>query len=458
MHESLRAKILLVDDDPSFLKVAEFNLSKTGAEIVALSNATAALEAFKDNSFDLILSDVKMPGMDGLALLQKVRASDPAIPVILITAHGDIEMAVQAMQMGANDFLTKPFKREILLEKVGRALKVRVLESENRALREELTDRFSFRNIVGSSPAMRQLFETMSRVAARDTTVLILGESGTGKELVARALHYSGPRREGRFVAVNCAAIPPALLASELFGHVKGAFTGADAPREGRFVAASGGTLFLDEVGDMPLPTQIKLLRVLESGEITRVGSNEIIKVNVRIVSATNRDLETAIAAGTFREDLYHRLKVVTITLPRLADRREDIPLLMEHFIQMHASRHHKQIEGMTTAARRRLLANEWKGNVRELKNIIESMVVVDYDGVLDVDDLPPELNSRDAEPTPNGMGDLHELVGRPLTELERLFVGETLKVTAGNREEAAKMLGIGERTLYRKIKEFGLS
>jgi two-component system response regulator HydG len=301
--------------------------------------------------------------------------------------------------------------------------------------------------------------DRLRRIAPTDATVLIQGDTGTGKELVAQAIHQNSPRKNRPFVALNCAALSENILESELFGHIRGAFTDASADRVGKFEYASGGTLFLDEVGDMPLPTQIKLLRVLESGEITRVGSNEQIKVNVRILSATNRDLEDAIRSGTFREDLYHRLKVLTVRLPRLAERSQDIPLLIEHFIQMHSARHHKKIKSLTTAARRRLMTYNWPGNVRQLKNAIESMVVVDYDEVLDVDDLPSELaDTGESLPLPTGGNGLNELVGRPLSELEGLFIGETLKATSGNREEAAEMLGIGERTLYRKIKEYGLN
>jgi two-component system response regulator HydG len=288
--------------------------------------------------------------------------------------------------------------------------------------------------------------------------VLIEGETGTGKELVAQAIHQNSPRKNRHFVGLNCAALSEHILEGELFGSVPGAFTDA-RDRMGKFEYADGGTLFLDEVGDMPLPTQIKLLRVLESSEITRVGSNEIIKVNVRILSATNRDLEEAIRAGTFREDLYHRLKVVTITLPRLRDRTQDIPLLIEHFIKLHSARHHKEIKSITAAARRRLMTYDWPGNVRQLKNIIESMVVVDYDHVLDVDDLPEELaatNNNHTTTDADGKS-LHSLVGKSLADLEGLFIAETLDFTGGNREEAAKMLGIGERTLYRKIKEYNL-
>jgi two-component system response regulator HydG len=306
---------------------------------------------------------------------------------------------------------------------------------------------------------MHDVVMRLQRIAPTDATVLIQGDTGTGKELVAKAIHQNSPRKKRPFVPLNCAALSEHILESELFGHIRGAFTDASSDRQGKFEYADGGTLFLDEVGDMPIPTQIKLLRVLESGEITRVGSNEPIQVNVRILSATNRDLEKAIADGTFREDLYHRLKVVTINLPRLADRREDIPLLIDYFLKEHTKRHQKTVRGISTAARRRLLAYDGPGNVRQLRNVIESMVVVDFDEVLDIDDLPAELAPVEGEVTVAAESDgLHELVGKPMSEIEARFIAETLKVTGGNREEAAGMLGIGERTLYRKIKEYGLS
>jgi two-component system response regulator HydG len=309
---------------------------------------------------------------------------------------------------------------------------------------------------------MNDVISLLKRVVATSASVLIQGETGTGKELVAQAIHHNGPRRNKPFVALNCAALSDTILESELFGHIAGSFTDARSDRLGKFEYADGGTLFLDEVGDMPLPTQIKLLRVLESGEITRVGSNTPVKVDVRLISATNRNLEQAIAAGTFRSDLYHRLKVVTITLPRLADRREDIPLLIEHFMKQFAKQHDKPIKSMSTAARRRLMAHDWPGNVRELRNAVERMVVVDLDGVLDVDDLPTELVDEATLEAATAAGDAHggslaSLVGKPLEEVERLFITETLTAAGGNREEAAKMLGIGERTLYRKIKEYQL-
>jgi two-component system response regulator HydG len=315
--------------------------------------------------------------------------------------------------------------------------------------------------VVGSSPQMLALIERLKRIAPTDATVLIQGATGTGKELVAQAIHQNSPRKNKPFVALNCAALSENILESELFGHVKGAFTDASSDRVGKFEYANGGTLFLDEVGDMPMATQIKLLRVLESGEITRVGSNTPLKVNVRILSATNRNLEDAIASGAFRSDLYHRLKVVTIAIPTLRERAEDIPLLIEHFVKQFSKRHGKTIKGMSLAARMRLGGYEWPGNVRQLRNVIESMVVVDCDETLDVDDLPLELEPAAAVAAPAAIdmqAGLASLVGRPLEELERLFITETLRFTGGNREQAAVLLGIGERTLYRKIKEYALS
>jgi len=311
--------------------------------------------------------------------------------------------------------------------------------------------------VVGDSPQMRQVIERLKRIAPTNASVLIQGETGTGKELVAQAIHHNSPRKNRPFVGLNCAALSENILESELFGHVKGAFTDASTDRVGKFEYAHGGTMFLDEVGDMPLPTQIKLLRVLESGEITRVGSNEPIKVNVRILSATNQNLDEAIRRGSFREDLYHRLKVVTIRLPTLRERSQDVPILIDHFMRLFARQHGKHVRGMSPAARRKILAYPWPGNVRQLRNAVESMIVVDYDGLLDVDDLPEELADPDEPPVEPSTASLTKMVGKPLQELERLFIAETLRVTGGNREEAAKMLGIGERTLYRKIKEYQL-
>jgi two-component system response regulator HydG len=310
---------------------------------------------------------------------------------------------------------------------------------------------------VGNSPEMLKVIEKLKQVAPTNATVLITGESGTGKELVAKALHVNSPRKGKPFVPLNCAALSENILESELFGHVKGAFTGAERERKGYFEQANGGTLFLDEIGDVPLATQVKLLRAIETGEIVRVGSNDPIKVNVRILSATNRDLGEAIAAGKFRQDLYHRIKVVSLRLPPLRQRREDIPLLIEHFLKEFSDAHGKRVTGITPAARKALMTYAWPGNVRELRNTIESMVVMDLDGVLDVDDLTEELQAT-AEAAGEVASGADGLVGKPLDDVERHYIAEALKLTDGNREEAARMLGIGERTLYRKIKDYGLN
>lgn len=451
-------KVLVIDNEAAHAEAMADSLSRTGYECTVADSGRRGADLLERDSFEIVVSDLKMPEVGGLEILARSKELLPDAEVVLVTGHGTIESAVEAMRQGAFNYLLKPLDLQQLRAVVDNAARSQHLRRANAELSRRLDERFGFESIIGNSQAMKDLIDRLRRIAPTDATVLIQGDTGTGKELVAQAIHQNSPRKSRPFVGLNCAALSENILESELFGHVKGAFTDAARDRIGKFEYADGGTLFLDEVGDMPLPTQIKLLRVLESGEITRVGSNEIIKVNVRILSATNRDLESAIASGTFREDLYHRLKVITITLPRLIERREDIPLLIEHFIEMHASRHHKKIEGMSTAARRRLLAYEWKGNIRELKNILESMIVVDYDGVLDLDDLPPELAGQENDSSSDGLTAWHELVGKPISEIEGLFIGETLKVTGGNREEAAKMLGIGERTLYRKIKEFGLS
>jgi two-component system, NtrC family, response regulator HydG len=452
---------LVVDNDIAHAEAMADSLRSIGFECKVAGGGREAISLLEHTSFEIVVTDLKMPDVGGLEVLAKAKELQPDAEVVLVTGHGTIESAVEAMQRGAFNYLLKPLDLKQLRAVVENAARSQYLRRANAELHRRLDERFGFEGVVGNSPQMHDIITRLQRIAPTDATVLIQGETGTGKELVAKAIHQNSPRKKRPFVPLNCAALSEHILESELFGHVRGSFTDASSDRQGKFEYADGGTLFLDEVGDMPIPTQIKLLRVLESGEITRVGSNEPIKVNVRIVSATNRDLEKAIAAGTFREDLYHRLKVVTIRLPRLVDRREDIPLLIDYFMKEHARRHQKTIRGISTGARRRLLAYDWPGNVRQLRNVIESMVVVDIDEVLDVDDLPEELSPSgvsDEDSVAIGQDGLHELVGKSINDLESMFIAETLKATGGNREEAAAMLGIGERTLYRKIKEYGLS
>lgn len=450
-------RALIVDNDDAHAETMADSLSRVGYECTVATTGTHGAELLDKDAFEIVVSDLKMPDVGGLEILAKCKEVLPDAEVILVTGHGTIQSAVEAMQQGAFNYLLKPLDLKQLRAVVDNASRNQHLRRANAELSRRLDEKFGFEGVIGNSPQMHEVLDRLRRIAPTDATILIQGDTGTGKELVAQAIHQNSPRKKRPFVGLNCAALSENILESELFGHIKGAFTDASADRVGKFEYANGGTLFLDEVGDMPLPTQIKLLRVLENNEITRVGSNETVEVNVRILSATNRDLEEAIAAGTFREDLYHRLKVVSIMLPKLSDRSTDIPLLIEHFQKMHSKRHNKEINNMTTAARRRLMAFDWPGNVRQLKNALESMVVVDMDGVLDLDDLPDDLSTGDQAVSDAGGRGLADLVGKPLSEIEGMFIAETLEFTNGNREEAAGMLGIGERTLYRKIKEYKL-
>ena len=452
-------RVLIIDNDASHAQAVSESLERVGYDCTVATSGTDGARQIEQQRFDVVITDLVMNDLDGLEILSRAKNDLPDAEVILVTGHGTIPSAVTAMQHGAFNYLLKPLDLKQLravVEKAADSVRLRLTNAE---LNRRLDEKFGFEGVVGSSPEMNKVIGLLKRIAPTAASVLIQGETGTGKELVAQAIHQNSPRKNKAFVPLNCAALSENILESELFGHVRGAFTDASSDRIGKFEYAHGGTLFLDEVGDMPMATQIKLLRVLESGEITRVGSNDPIKVNVRLLSATNRNLEQQIEAGTFRSDLYHRLKVVTVTLPRLIERSQDIPLLIEHFMKQFAKRHQKTIKSMSMAARRRLLAYNWPGNVRELRNTIESMVVVDFDGVLDLDDLPAELTdpaaTDDAMPASGVVVDV--LVGKPLEEIERHYIAETLKLTGGNREEAAALLGMGERTLYRKIKEFEL-
>ena len=450
-------RVLIVDNDAPHAQAVAESLERVGYECTVATSGPAGAQRIEQDQYDVVITDLVMNQVDGLAILTRAKEALPDAEVILVTGHGTVPSAVTAMQQGAFNYLLKPLDLNQLRAVTDKASASLELRRTNVELNRRLDEKFGFEGVVGSSPQMHDVIDRLKRIAPTDASVLIQGATGTGKELVAQAIHQNSPRKNKPFVALNCAALSENILESELFGHVRGAFTDASTDRVGKFEYAHGGTLFLDEVGDMPMATQIKLLRVLESGEITRVGSNEATRVNVRILSATNSNLEDSIAAGTFRSDLYHRLKVVTINLPCLAERRQDIPLLIEHFMKQFAKRHHKAIKSMSFAARRRLLEFDWPGNVRQLRNVIESMVVVDFDDVLDLDDLPSEFAEPQEETLEPSTGNLSALVGKPLSEIERLFIAETLQQTGGNREAAAERLGIGERTLYRKIKEYNL-
>src|SRR3954463_14331716 len=446
-------RVLVVDDDEPHAEAVAESLERVGYECVVAGSGREGLRLIEEQNFDIVLTDLLMDQVGGLEVLARAKQELPDAEVVILTAYNTVKTAVTAMQAGASTYLTKPLDISELRTVADKVSETQRLARSNLELQRQLNERFGLGVVSGTSPSMRAAVARLRQIAPTSASVLITGESGTGKELVAKALHNNSPRRYKPFVALNCAALSDNILESELFGHVKGAFTGADRERKGWFEHANGGTLFLDEVGDIPLSTQVKLLRALESGEIVRVGTNEPVKVAVRLISATNRDLTEAIAAGTFRQDLYHRLKVVSVKLPPLRERRDDLDLLVDHFLKEFSASHEKKIASITPAARKAIRQYNWPGNVRELKNVIESMVVIDSDGILDVDDLTEDLQAT-ATVTGEGVGAAQSLVGRSLEEIERLYITETLKLTSGNREEAAKLLGIGERTLYRKIKE----
>jgi two-component system response regulator HydG len=378
------------------------------------------------------------------------------IPVILVTAHADIPTCKQALNEGAYDYIPKPLDLDGFRAQVNRAAERSALVKENQALVEQVVESAGFEGIVGKSEAMRKVVTTARQVAASDIVVLIMGESGTGKELIARAIHNNSRRRKSRLVTLNCAGLAESILEDELFGHVKGSFTGAQTDREGRFEHADGGTLFMDEIGDMPSSMQAKLLRVLENGEVVRLGSNDPVQVDVRLISATNRRLDELVADKQFREDLYFRIKGVTILIPPLRERREDIPLLIHFFMKQAAEKFHKKPVGLKPQTLQALMSYSWPGNVRQLRNVVENMVVLSPDHEdLDVASLPPEV--RPTSVIPAAAGGMNNLVGISIEQAERELIHNTLKMTNGNREQAAKILGIGERTLYRKIREYGL-
>ena len=442
------ATLLIADDDPGLRESLERTLTREGYRVVLASDGNAALERLRGGGIDLVLTDLKMPGLTGIEVLRAAKAIAPDVDVILLTAFGTVEEAVRAMKDGAYDFLTKPFQRAQVLRLIRQALERRELIQQNRELQQRLDVLLQQGIAIGASPAFRRMMTLVEQVANSSATVLIQGESGTGKELVAQTIHARSARTKGPFVAVNCAALPETLLESELFGYEKGAFTGAAGRKEGRFELADGGTLFLDEVADLSAVTQPKILRVLQEGEFERLGGTRTLRVDVRIVAATNQDLAQMVREKRFREDLYYRLNVITINVPPLRERREDVRVLAQHFLRVYAAKNNRKLEGFTDEAIRRLEAYAWPGNVRELENVIERGVVLARGAQMDVADLPEEIAG--ATPLPEGV--LSVRIGTPLAEVEQRLLEETLRVTRGNKTLTAKLLGIDPRTVSRKL------
>ena len=441
------ATLLVADDDPGLRESLERTLTREGYHVVLASDGRAALERVQAGGVDLIVTDLKMPGLTGLELLRAAKAIMPDVDVILLTAFGTVEEAVKAMKDGAYDFLTKPFRREQLIKLIDKALELRDL-IENRALKKQLEDLRAKGQMIGASPSWRRMLTLIEQTADSSATILIQGESGTGKELVARTIHERSARRNGPFIAVNCAALPETLLESELFGYEKGAFTGAAGRKEGRFELAHGGTLFLDEVGDLSLVTQPKILRVLQEGEFERLGGTRTLQVDVRIVAATNQDVAEMVKEKRFREDLYYRLNVITIRVPPLRERPEDIRVLAQHYLRVYAAKNGRKLEGFTGEAIDRLEAYAWPGNVRELENLIERSVLLARKDRIDAEDLPEEVMGVKRPPRDA----ILELIGTPLADIERRLLDETLRITGGNKTQAAKLLGIDVRTVARKL------
>jgi DNA-binding NtrC family response regulator len=443
--------ILIAEDDPTVGESLRLLLKKKGHEVLLASNGKEALQLFRHETVDLVITDVVMPKKDGIELLEAVKGLRPETEVIVISAQGTIEKAVQAMKSGAFDFIEKPINPRVISLLVERALEKQTLILQNRDLRSRLEDKFHFKNIIGRSEKMVKIFELIHHIAPYDSSVLIIGESGTGKELIANAIHYNSPRASMPFIKVSCASLSEGIIESELFGHEKGAFTGAVTSRKGRFELAHQGTLFLDEVEDIPPATQIKLLRVLQEGEFERVGGNKTNKVNIRIIAASNRDLQEAVKQGIFREDLYYRLNVVNIKLPRLRDRRDDIPFLVNFFIEKYNQKYHMKVEGVSQRTMNLLMDYEWTGNVRELENTIESTMVISSPKVIDIQHLPQEMRDLKGKPET-----IQFEIGTPLEEIEKEMLIQTLRATKGNKRKAAKLLGINVRTIHRKIEEIG--
>jgi len=450
-----KKRIMVVDDDKNTRRLIEDILTKTNQyEIVQASNGESCLRKLDEDGVDLVLIDLQMPGIDGIETMKRIKEKYSYLPVVIMTAHGTIERAVDSMKLGSYDFLTKPFPGDRLKVTVKNALEASALETEVKSLRSELKERYQLENIIGQSGVMQEVFRAVEKVVDSDVTVLIQGESGTGKELIARGIHnHCQARRSKPFVAVNCTALPESLLESELFGHEKGAFTGAASRRIGKFEMADGGTVFLDEIGDMSLSTQSKILRVLQEREFERLGGNSLVKVNSRLISATNKNLEEEVWEGRFREGLFYRISVFPIKLPPLRERKEDIPLLAAYFCKRYSEREKKRINGIQSEALKVLMGYHWPGNIRELENAIERSVVITSSTEVSVEDLPPHVVAIGKE----GIAEPAETLPQWIEKLEVEVLRKTLLEFEGNVTHAAKKLGIGRATIYRKAKKYNL-
>ncbi|HFZ8994232.1 TPA: acetoacetate metabolism transcriptional regulator AtoC [Citrobacter freundii] len=451
-------RILIVDDEDNIRRMLATSFSLQGHETYCASDGEAALRLFTATPPDVVLMDIRMPGMNGIDALKTMRAQHPRIPVILMTAYAGVETAVEALRSGAFDYVIKPFDLDELTILIQRAMQLEAMQQEIRDLHQALSASWQWGHILTSSPRMLAICKDTAKIALSHASVLISGESGTGKELIARAIHYNSPRQNGPFIKINCAALPESLLESELFGHEKGAFTGAQALRQGLFERAHQGTLLLDEIGEMPLSLQAKLLRILQEREFERVGGHQTIQVDIRIVAATNRDLQTMVKEGSFREDLFYRLNVIHLTLPPLRERREDIPLLANHFLQKFSVENQRHMLEIDAAAMSLLTAWSWPGNIRELSNVIERAVVMNTGSVIFSDDLPaalraPQADLREIKAPQPGERNLKEEIKRE----ERRIISEALDQQAGNRTRTALMLGISRRALIYKLQEYGI-
>jgi two-component system, NtrC family, response regulator PilR len=459
-EEDLSDRLLVVDDEPAMRELLEIVLSKEGYQVRTASTGEEGFKVYRTAEPDLVLTDVKMPGMSGLDLIREIHSVDPAVPIIAITAYSSAEDAARAVREGAYDYISKPFEIEDLRIIIRNALETRRLRRENTALRRSIEEKYHFGEMVGRSAQMVEIFNLITRIAPSKASVLILGESGTGKELVAKAIHYQSPRANKPFVTINCSAIPENLLESEMFGHVKGSFTGAVATKPGLVETANAGTLLLDEVGEIPLSIQAKLLRFLQEREVRRVGDTDRKKIDVRVIAATNKKLEKEMEAGTFREDLYYRLNVIRIRIPPLREREEDIPLLIDHFLKKFAAEQGKSIHKVSSLALRVLSGYSYPGNVRELENIIERCVTLEQSDQLTAENLPSKLVESSAAPRPTLETDIPPDgidLNLVLDNTERKLIVRALEITSGNRSRAARLLGISFRSLRYRLVKLGM-